>query len=275
MDASGYMSFPMTRGIVCLCILAWLAGPVRADEQVRQVQEELRKRNLYFGDIDGQSSPELAGALKRYQARKGFEVTGAVDDETASSLHVGSSSAAMEKKPAGWPDLPVLRSDVARELPAAQRIALQKQGEESPDPSPGPQPPAESPAQAQDLTPERVNKFVADYLRGGETPDVSSQLRFYAFPVEYFDHGPVGEPFVVKDARNYENRWPDRKYMLTGPVTFFASGKEGETLVEFTIAFNVRNKKHEVSGRTKNFWTIRPEGDDLKIIAIREQRLRE
>jgi hypothetical protein len=41
------------------------------------------------------------------------------------------------------------------------------------------------------------------------------------------------------------------------------------------MSFRVRNKKHAASGRTKNFWTIRAEGDDLKIVAIREQRLRE
>ena len=34
-------------------------------------------------------------------------------------------------------------------------------------------------------------------------------------------------------------------------------------------------KKYAASGRTKNWWTLRPEGDELKIVAIREQRLRE
>ena len=45
---------------------------VRADEQTRRAQEELRKRNLYFGDINGQMNRELTEALKRYQTRKGF-----------------------------------------------------------------------------------------------------------------------------------------------------------------------------------------------------------
>ena len=38
---------------------------------------------MYFGNVDGQVSPELTDALKRYQMRKGFEVTGMADDETA------------------------------------------------------------------------------------------------------------------------------------------------------------------------------------------------
>ena len=74
-------------------VLIGTAAPLRADEKVRQVQEELRKRNLYFGNVDGQESPELSGALKRYQTRKGFAVTGSVDDETATSLHIQTTIA--------------------------------------------------------------------------------------------------------------------------------------------------------------------------------------
>jgi peptidoglycan hydrolase-like protein with peptidoglycan-binding domain len=265
----------MRRAILFFCLI-WIATgtAVRADERVRQVQEELRKRNLYFGNVDGQVSPELAGALKRYQARKGFQVTGTVDEETSASLRI-PAAVVSSKSPQSWPDTPVLRSDAARALSEPQRIALEKQAELNPDPSPSPVPPAESPPPSQDLTPDRVKKFVEDYLRDAETQDVPAQVKYYAFPVQYFDHGTVEQAFVAKDTGNYVKRWPDRKYVLAGPVNFFAAGKEMETIVEFPIAFTVRNKKHAVSGRTQNFWTVRPEGEDLKIVAIREQRLRE
>ena len=124
-----------------------------------------------------------------------------------------------------------------------------------------------------------MTKFVENYLRDAETQDVSAQVKYYAFPIAYFDGGFVDHQSVVKDTRDYVKRWPKRKYTLLGPVSFFASGKEGETNVEFTIAFNLKSKarkeKNTASGRTKNFWTIRPEGDELKIIAIKEQRIRE
>ena len=71
-----------------LCLWLSISHVALADETVRQVQEELRKRNLYFGNIDGQTSPVLVDALKRYQTRKGFTVTGKVDADTATSLHV-------------------------------------------------------------------------------------------------------------------------------------------------------------------------------------------
>lgn len=262
----------MMRATVCLCfVLIGTAGLVRADEKIRQAQEELRKRNLYFGNVDGQESPELSGALKRYQSRKGFAVTGSVNDETASSLHIQTTA----DSAGSLPDLPVLRSDSARELPAPQRLALERAANENGDSSPSPFPPAEAPGPGQDLTPERVTKLVADYLSDAETDDVAAQVKYFAYPIEYFDHGPVDEQFVLRDVRNYLKRWPERKYTLSQPVSFFAGGREGETVVEFLIAYNVRNKKHTVSGRTKNWWTLHAEGDELKIVAIREQRLRE
>ena len=267
----------MCRVFACLCLLLVAApGTVRADERVRQVQEELRKRNLYFGNIDGQTSPELSGALKRYQKRKGFAITGSVDQDTASSLHVQAATGASTVM---LPDGPVLKSDTASALPESQRLALQKEAEEKPELTPSPPPPAESPGPGQDLNPERVSKFVQDYLHDGETQDVAAQVKYYASPVRYFDHGVVSEQFIADDTRRYLERWPERKYSLTAPVSFFASDKERETKIEFTIAFELRNQarknKNKASGRTKNWWTIRAEGDELKIVAIREERLRE
>src|SRR5438876_9448411 len=101
------------RAIVCLCfLLIGTTAPLRAGEKVRQVQEELRKRNLYFGNVDGQESPELTAALKRYQTRKGFEVTGTADEETSASLHIETSVISSNQQ--SLPDTPVLRSDTAR-----------------------------------------------------------------------------------------------------------------------------------------------------------------
>jgi peptidoglycan hydrolase-like protein with peptidoglycan-binding domain len=263
--------------LTVLALLVSLAPLARADETVRQVQEELRKRNLYFGNVDGQISPVLIDALKRYQARKGFAVTGRVDNDTATSLHVKITVVAASQT---LPDVPVLRSDTASVLPESERRALQRDAEEKgADLAPTPPPPAESPSLAQDLTPERVNKFVEDYLRDGETQDVASQVKYYAFPVHYFDHGSVSEEFVTKDTANYVKRWPERKYTLLGAPQFFAAGKEGETEIDFTISFELRSDgrktKSRAAGRTKNWWTVRTEGDDLKIVTIREERLRE
>ena len=261
---------------LCLAIFLPLLGLARADETVRQIQEELRKRNLYFGNIDGQNSPVLTDALKRYQTRKGFPITGKVDKDTARSLHISTETVVV----ATLPDVPVLKSDTESAMPESERLALQKEAEDKGDDlAPTPPPPAESPAASQDLTPDRVSKFVQDYLRDGEGTDIPAQVRYYGFPVRYFDHGSVSESFVIKDTSDYVKRWPERKYTLLGPVNFFASGKEGETQINFTISFELRSPnrttKNRAVGKTRNWWTIRTEGEEMKIVAIREARLRE
>jgi hypothetical protein len=246
---------------------------VRADEVTRRAQEELRKRNLYFGDVNGQMNSEFASALKKYQARKGFAETGQIDEETSRSLNIPYR--ALAKEPATvWPDVPVLKSDVARQLPSAERRALEQKAEE-PVASPlGPPPPAEGPSAVQETKAEEITKFVQTYLRDAETDDVDLQVGYYDFPIDYFDHGRVGRDFVFKDTHDYVKRWPQRKYTLLGPVKSSGSKKEDETQVEFTIAFSVAAEKRAVRGKTRNFWTIKRAGN-FRIIAIREQRLHE
>src|SRR5215213_4167769 len=134
------------RLIVCLLLLLSTAA-IYGDERVRQVQEELRRRNLYFGDIDGTATPELANALRRYQARKGIGVTGTIDDATATSLDLQPRTAKVQRPAAPLPDVPVLRSDSARGLPEQERLALEKEAEANPDATQSPAPPAEAPAQ--------------------------------------------------------------------------------------------------------------------------------
>jgi hypothetical protein len=246
----------------------------RGDEQTRRVQEELRKRNLYFGDVDGRATRDLAVALRHYQQRKGFDVTGVVDRQTATSLNVPLTPANIEPQ-TSWPDVPVLRSDSARTLTEEQRARLEATADETSEPSPSVAAPAESPPAGQNLTPDQVQSFVENFLRDAETDDVEAQVRYFSFPVMYFDHGQVGQDFVEKDTRNYVKRWPQRKYMLVGPVTFAAAAQEDETLIEFPIAFSVSNEHYgprPVTGTTDNFWTVKTEGDQLKIVAIRERR---
>lgn len=264
----------MITRICCFCILLCVAAQVAsADEQVRQVQEELRKRNLFFGDIDGRTSSALAAALKRYQARKGFAPTGTINDETATSLSIRGAVAANTGTTA-LPDIPILKSDHARDLPQEQRIALEQQAEENPDLAPTPAPPAESPPPSQDLSPERIRQFVEQYLRDGEADDVAAQVRYFSYPLDYLWHGKKGRDYVEMDVKRYLRNWPERKYELLETPKFMASGRDNETIVEFPISYRVKKGKRSVSGSTKNTWTIRPEGNELKIIDIEEEHIR-
>lgn len=290
---------------------------------IREVQDELRKRNLFFGDLDGRMTPQLSGALKRYQKRKGFEPTGAIDGPTVASLQIRPAGAAAvaatepQATPAadaqpgaaapdttGVPTGPtqadapkretitvadatttisnpetmvaaetVTASEASSTTEAAAELLAARSGPSWADLPVVPEPPAEAPPTSTELTSERVTRFVETYLSDGETDDIDLQVWFYSFPVDYFQHGRVGQDFVVNDTRRYVKRWRQRKYRIVGPVNFAGSGKEGEATVEFTIDYTVGNKDGTKSGRTRNFWTVRADGEDMKIIAIREEHL--
>ena len=257
----------------CASLLV-LAQRVAADEPTRCVQEELRRRNLYFGEIDGRSNNELRGALRRYQERKSLQVTGEIDEDTARSLNVTGPIAPPRVAREQWPDVAVLRSDEARAHIDTETAAAPSVSEAAA--ADAPPAPADSPVGLQEINPEQITKLVESYLRDAETDDTNLQVSYYMFPVRYFDHGEVDRDFVVRDTSNYVKRWPTRSYHLTGPVTCLANAKGDEIEVQFPISFSVKNAKHDVRGRTANFWTLKAEnGGELKIVAIREQRMRD
>jgi len=81
----------MRKYLTSLLILAsslLLPDEIIADEHVRRVQEELRKRHLFYADANGEKSAALSLALKRYQEKKGFSATGAIDAVTLASLGI-------------------------------------------------------------------------------------------------------------------------------------------------------------------------------------------
>ena len=258
----------MRKRVLFFAVLLLATVQLFADETTRRAQEELRKRNLYFGDINGQTNPEFTEALKHYQTRKGFTSTGKLDEETAGSLNLGIATVSNTE---ALPDLPVLKSDRARELAEPDRAALPDSGQEEPTSSATPPaPPAESPDQ---MLEDKITKFVRDYLRDGEGDDVDLQLSYYGFPIQYFDHGKAGREFVTTDTRNYIKRWPQRKYELIGPVKFMSGKNRGEFEVEFTIDFKVASGDRRAHGKTRNLWTIQEDREHFIILMINEQRL--
>jgi peptidoglycan hydrolase-like protein with peptidoglycan-binding domain len=58
------------------------------DEQTRRIQVELRKRHLFFNNIDGEKNPTLTKALQLYQQRQGLPPTGLVNADTLASLGI-------------------------------------------------------------------------------------------------------------------------------------------------------------------------------------------
>src|SRR5215472_8819275 len=87
-----------------LCLVATLcaAGLVQADQTIRSLQQMLKDKGLYYGNVTGNKSAETTAAIRRYQIRNGLKVTGEIDPETIRSLNMSSNSAS-SSQPASKP----------------------------------------------------------------------------------------------------------------------------------------------------------------------------
>jgi peptidoglycan hydrolase-like protein with peptidoglycan-binding domain len=249
----------------------------RGDEQMRRAQEELRKRNLYFGDIDGRQTPETAAAIHEYQRRKGFGATGEIDTVTADSL----------KLPAGnLPDAPVLRSDVA--LTKSEREKLKAQPapaapatlgaggpvEAASDPvGPLDKPPPESKRAPREQE-KQATEIVAEYLGDLQSNVPARELRHYAKQVDYLHHGAVKRTSIEAQARTYQRLWPRREYRLIAAKAYVSRSHPDEVTVKYRVAFTVSNPRtcRIARGVTLNSVTLHLVDGRMEIVAVKEQR---
>ena len=239
-----------------LLFVIFLGQIARADEQTRQVQEELRKRHLFFRDIDGRPSLDFALAIKRYQQRQGFAQTGVADEMTLYSLGIGEPAPPAEGA-TDLPDVPVLKSDAA--LPETK-------------PLPPPAPTKES--NAGDVAKAEIRNFIRRYFVACQSPSPQDELAFYADRVEYFDHGAVDKAYIQNELAVYNQRWPSRRYSIGDSVRVIKGGNN--TIAKFRVAFTVANEPRDrkASGRTDDTIGLIKRGDSLQIISIKEARVR-
>src|SRR5687767_2640476 len=249
------MNIFRTRCIAALVLFAFLlpASFVHAQDEVRSVQEELRRRSLYFGNVDGRESAELAEATKRYQRRKGFPATGKPDRETLRSLGLVPRTP-NEPPPTelNWPAEPILKSDikidpvaVAKTLGAETGIApasvvpdkvARRRGDLT---RTRPRPP-EDPALARSvsrrsitsspfITPQNLTGFVAEYLTAMGSNDPKNELKFYADKVNYYHNGSIDRRIIEQTLRRYHARWPSRRYTTGAAVAYSRNRSEEHT----------------------------------------------
>jgi peptidoglycan hydrolase-like protein with peptidoglycan-binding domain len=85
------------------CFLA-LSAAAWADDLTRAVQQRLKDRGFFYGEVDGQSGSETSAAIRRYQIRYGLKVNGELNQETLNSL--GLSANNLPPAPAATPHIP-------------------------------------------------------------------------------------------------------------------------------------------------------------------------
>ncbi len=290
-----------------LCLLAMLAA-ARAGDTTRSAQEELRRRNVYFGDINGRETPELTAAVQRYQKRKGFGPSGELDRDTLRSLGLLPRQPG-EKPPDAlrFPDEPVLRSDravdvadEARQIAAetgvapesiapeeiAEEIAEERKSGSAPErrrnssrdraPKPpkatGSQPPIDFPAQQ--VQPREMAAFVSRYLDATSCNDLRRELAFYGDRVNYYNSGIIDRRIIERRIREYYLQWPKRKHRVVNLISYRRDLRRGEIHLVFRVRSSLKNKLHRVEADTENHVVINAATEDPRIISISERRVR-
>ena len=237
------------RLLFCCLTAAALLAPASAfaDETTRRVQEELRKRRLYNGDIDGQQSPEFGVALKRYQDRKGFPASGVPDAQTLRSLGIAEPAA----------EVPILPSDVAppaTENPAPTQMSIAGDINVRPP------------------SREELHDFARRYFAASETDTVSDELALCAPRVDYFHHGIVPKTYVRDQLLSYIEEWPQRRYTMDDHITLTKRGDNTAVtaLVHIELAHPGQNRK--AGGKVSHTIVLARQPDsDFEIVGIEEK----
>lgn len=294
----------MHRHAILCSLLLLVPTVVRADEQVRSTQEELRRRNIFFGDIDGRSSRELEEALKRYQSRKGLNATGQRDRETLRSLGLAARDPDEPvPKALDWPEEPVLKSDARIDVPwtaavisrssgvatasllpepaadgspSRRAVRQRQQTSKSGSPSAGriaPQVVSFSTGQKQKLQPE-LAAYVRRYLQAVSRNRLQDELHFYADRVNYLGNGVVDRRIIEQSLRQYYQRWPKRDLEQAGEISYKTIPGRGEIVVTFHTRFSMSSRQSRVKGRTANQIVINAATADPRIVSITERRVR-
>lgn len=255
---------PLLRLLAPLLLIAGVLTPSvsRADETTRQVQEELRRRHLYYNDIDGRTSVDVAAALRKYQERQGLATTGIPDDDTLRSLGIINEPAApADSGGEPLPDIPVLRSDSAPQSHEAKSA-----------------PPTVTVSRANTAPPTRkeVREFVQNYFAACATPNVHDELSFFGDRVDYFDHGTVDKAYIQNELATYDQRWTRRSYNVSKPIAI--ANEKDKVTAKFRVAFQVANgpSERQASGETLDTLGVARGADNtLHILSIEESRVKQ
>jgi peptidoglycan hydrolase-like protein with peptidoglycan-binding domain len=297
----------MKRTLTAFSLLLFLAA-APAEEQTRATQEELRRRNIYFGDIDGRPSQELSEAVKRYQRRKGLPDSGHADHATLRSLGLAAREPGEPApKELEWPEEPVLKSDARIDVqeaiaelvaetgvaPESLKVAppvneTKAHGAKSATPRPqartssSTREPSRRRLGAQRLSvdnrvelPRQISKFVESYVKAVGRNKLEDELAFYSDTVNYFGSGAVDRRIVEQTLRKYYQRWPHRSYRVVKPIGWQAQPKRGEVAVSFRVNFTLRGRSGKVRGVTENRIVINAATADPRIVSISERRVRQ
>jgi peptidoglycan hydrolase-like protein with peptidoglycan-binding domain len=80
----------MKRTLLSVLVVCGAVTLAHADPGIRSLQQTLKSQGFYYGAITGDKNAETTTAIRRYQIRKGLQVTGELNEETSRSINSSS-----------------------------------------------------------------------------------------------------------------------------------------------------------------------------------------
>jgi hypothetical protein len=119
-----------------------------------------------------------------------------------------------------------------------------------------------------------IEQFVVDYIKAGESANVSQRNQYFAPVVSrFYEHINYSRSQIRSSDQQYYRKWPVRSYL---PIDGTFAAREDGNLIYVTQVFSwtVMNSHQRLSGKSKLFCTIRFSTDGgMEIVGITEQRI--
>jgi peptidoglycan hydrolase-like protein with peptidoglycan-binding domain len=249
-----------TFSLLTLLMLCFFGG-LNADPKIAAVQQALKSHVLFLGEVTGEIDNATAAAITRFQARRGFEVTGELNEETLKALGLdgappvsAATSEPSSTRPEPWRELREQDKEFLKELNSAQQPQTDGQALE-----------------ADSL--EQIRDFIAGFVVVGIDENVEAELQFYAPKANYYDSGVVTKDFIRRDIRRYNQKWPTRRYWLVGDIRVLNDPQADPVEVQYRIRYAVKNQQQERTGTAIKTVKLQRTSDGLEITSVREKTL--
>jgi peptidoglycan hydrolase-like protein with peptidoglycan-binding domain len=243
-------------------LMFWFFETVSADPKIAAVQQALKSHVLYLGEVTGEIDNATAAAITRFQARRGLEVTGELNEETLQALGLDGappvSTATAEgssARPEPWRALREQDREFLKELNSAQPTQTEEQTSQA------------------DLS-EQIRDFIAGFVVVGIDENVEAELQFYAPQANYYDSGVVTKDFIRRDIRRYNQKWPTRRYWLVGDIRILNDLQADPVEVQYQIKYAVKNPQEERTGAAIKTVKLQRTESGLEITSVRERAFR-
>jgi hypothetical protein len=262
------ISKSMKRLVLCFLIMSLAAvNSLRADDNVRALQNRLKAGGFYFGEINGRYDSDTAAAVTRYQIRNGLQITGKLDEATSHALGVAATAPKVPTPKFGEDVWRYLRkSDQA----SIERLMNEKTEASRPSKAPPPASTAPPPANA-DLDP--IHDYVAAFVLAGLDPQVGAEAEFFADRVDYFGERGVTRDRIRRDLQRYNERWPKRGFWLAGGLE--VTPMNDKVKVSFPLRYELQNGPKRSAGKVLKTLVLERSGArDLQIVAVNERKTR-